>query len=65
MKIIKIRKKQLIIFTLILIVLAVISIENKASMAMQHYYKLDFSTGIGVVKSPRYGKMYVQMFISK
>lgn len=46
MKVIQIRKKQLMICAVILIIFAVISFGNKVSLGMQHYYKLDFSTGI-------------------
>lgn len=46
MKVIQIRKKYLMFFTVILIILAVLLFGSKISLGMQHYYKLDFSTGI-------------------
>lgn len=46
MKVIQIRKKHLMVCTFILMMLTVFSFGSKISFGMQHYYKLDFSTGI-------------------
>lgn len=43
---IRIYKKYILIFTFILIIVTVITFGSKKSFGMQHYYKLDFSTGI-------------------
>ncbi len=45
MKIIRISKRRIMIFGMLLIMLFVFSISDN-SFGMQHYYKLDFSTGL-------------------
>lgn len=46
MKIIRIRKKHLIISICILMMITVFSFGTKISFGMQHYYKVDFQTGL-------------------
>ena len=46
MKVIRITKKQIMICSFVLMLIAVFSFGTKTSFGMQHYYKLDFSTGI-------------------
>ncbi|MGN1327915.1 MAG: hypothetical protein ACI4VQ_07580 [Clostridia bacterium] len=92
MKVIKIKKKTILKMTMIM-VFALIVCKVSTSLGMQHYYTVDFSTGlvtatvlnvrsgpgtqynilnssynytgIGVVSSSKYGKIYVQIFIGK
>ncbi|MBO5478648.1 MAG: SH3 domain-containing protein [Clostridia bacterium] len=46
MKVIKIRKKHLLLFAFLFITIEFFFFGSKISLAMQHYYKLDFSTGL-------------------
>lgn len=46
MKIIRIRKKHLILSICILMMITVFSFGTKTSFGMQHYYKVDFQTGL-------------------
>ncbi len=46
MKVIRIRKKHLIISICILMMITVFSLGKSVSFGMQHYYKLDFQTGL-------------------
>ena len=46
MKIVQIKKRNLMILIGMLIAISIFTVGSKISLAMQHYYKLDFSTGI-------------------
>ena len=64
MKVITIKKKN-ILKTTIVVIFALVICGFSTSFGMQHYYTVDFYTGIGVVSSSKYGKIFVQMFIGK
>lgn len=59
MKFIKIKKEKILKSTIILIFIAILGVSSK-TFSMQHYYKLDFSTGLvtattlNVRSGPRY-----------
>lgn len=46
MKVIKISKRKLVTLLLLIAVITILSFFNTSTYGMQHYYKLDFSTGL-------------------